>query len=371
MSSHHHIPVEHGRSICDAPGCSHNRWHPAIAPTLRIADGDTVTIETRDSLDGQVRPGMAAGALADISLDQCHVLTGPIHVKGAAPGDLLAVHIEAVQAADRGFTAMLPGLGLLRDIHPGPFLLHWECSHGFATSPQLPNVRIPGAPFMGVMGLAPSLDRMRQVNRREADAARNGALVFPPLRSGAIPADAAIADEAWRTVAQHDVGGNLDIRQLTAGATLFLPVDVPGALFSTGDAHFAQGDGESCGTAIETSATLVARFEVIKEGARRRGQITPSYFTPDPQRQQDGSRGYYATTGYSVTADDRVIEGDATLAARNAAQAMIRALGHDYDLSPEQAYCLISIVGDLRISAIVDTPHATVSLTIPRSVFFT
>ena len=175
MPSHHHIAVDHARSICDAPGCSHNRWHPAIAPTLRIGDGDTVTIETRDSLDGQIRRGMGASGLADISLDQCHVLTGPVHVEGAEPGDLLAVHIEAVHAADHGFTAMLPGLGLLRDIHPGPFLLHWDCADGVATSPQLPNVRVPGAPFMGVMGLAPSLDRLRRVNRREADAARAGA----------------------------------------------------------------------------------------------------------------------------------------------------------------------------------------------------
>lgn len=365
----HHVRVDHDHSICVAPGCSHNRWHPAIAPAVRIANGDSVMIETRDALDGQIRPGMTVAGMADISLDRCHVLTGPVYVEGAEPGDLLAVHIDAVEPADHGFTAILPGLGLLRDIYPGPFLVHWEMENGYAVSCQLPGVRIPGAPFMGVMGVAPSLDRLRRVNAREARARAESMVAFPPLRAGAVPSDLAIADEAWRTVAPQETGGNIDVRQLTAGSVLYLPIDVPGALFSTGDAHFAQGDGESCGTAIETSAALLARFEVLKGAAAARDQTSPSFLTPNPQGQQDGSLGYYATMGYSVTAEDRVVEGDATLAARNATLAMIKALGHDYGLSPEQAYCVISVAGDLRLSAVVDLPHAAVSLTVPRSVF--
>lgn len=365
----HHIKVDHGHSICDAPGCSHNRWHPDIDAVLHIAPGETVEIETRDSLDGQIRRGMASGDLADVSLDSAHVLTGPIHVEGAAPGDLLAVHIERVTTPDYGFTAIFPGLGLLRDIYDKPFVLHWELDGSFATCDQLPGIRVPGAPFMGVMGLAPSHERLRSVNAREAAAARAGAIVLPPTSNRAVPSDPAIAGEAWRTVAAHEMGGNMDIRQLVAGSVLYLPVDVPGALFSTGDAHFAQGDGESCGTAIETSATLVARFELLKGGACARRQTTPSWSSPGPQDQQDGSKGYFATTGLSIDVDDVVHEADATLAARNAALSMIETLVHDYSLSREQAYCVISIAGDLRISSIVNTPHAMVSLTLPRSIF--
>jgi len=366
--SHHHVKVPHGRSICDAPDCSHNRWHPGIEPALRIASGETVAIETRDSLDGQIRRGMGSSELAGLSLDSAHVLTGPIHVEGAKPGDLLAVHVEDVITPDYGFTAVLPPLGLLSDRFDKPFLLHWDLADGIATSDSLPGVRVSGAPFMGVMGLAPSLERLRSVNRREALAGKAGALILPPTPSRAIPDDQDVANEGWRTVAAHETGGNLDIRQLVKGSSLYLPVDVDGALFSTGDAHFAQGDGESCGTAIETSATLVARFEVLPGAAASRNQSSPSWTSPGPQMQQDGSAGYIATTGLSVADGDVVHALDARLAARNAVLAMIDMLGHDYGLSPEQAYCLVSVAGDLRISSIVNVPHALVSVTLPRAV---
>ncbi len=364
----YHLQVAHGRSICDAPAFSHNRWHPDIAAVLHIKSGDTVEIATRDSLDGQIRPDTPASDLAERSLDSAHVLTGPIHVEGAAPGDLLAVHILDVITPAHGFTVVLPGLGLLKDIFNTPFLLHWELADGYASCRDLPGIRIPGAPFMGVMGLAPSRQRLLSVNRREAAAARAGALVFPPLAKRAVPALPTLANEAWRTVAAHAVGGNMDVRQLIAGATLHLPVDVPGALFSTGDAHFAQGDGESCGTAIETSATLLARFELLKGAAHARRQTAPSWFVPGPPRQ-DGVQGYFATTGLSVDVHDVIHAGDATLAARNATLAMIDMLGHDYGLSPEQAYCVVSVAGDLRISSIVNTPHALVSVVLPRAIF--
>jgi len=221
---------------------------------------------------------------------------------------------------------------------------------------------------MGVMGVAPSLERLRRVNRREAEIARNGGTVFMPLAAHAVPTLVEVAGEGWRTISQQDTGGNIDIRQLSAGATLYLPVDVPGALFSTGDGHYAQGDGESCGTAIEMAATLMARFEVLK-GAARHGDLTaPSFFTPDVQTQ-DGALGYYGTTGRSVSTDDLVHLNDATLAARNAARAMIRLLGKEYDLTPEQAYCVLSIAGDLRLSAMVNMPYAAATMTVPKAIF--
>lgn len=325
-------------------------------------------MQARDCADGQIRPDMAAAGLADLNMDRCHPLTGPVFIEGAEPGDLLAIHIEDVQPAAHGFTAILPGLGLLNQDVTGPFLIHWECEDGFATSPQLPGVRIKGAPFMGVMGIAPSLERLRRVIEREASVARGGAMVFTPIASHAVPALPDVANEGWRTIAPQDTGGNVDIRQLSKGATLYLPVDVPGALFSTGDGHFAQGDGESCGTAIEMAATLTARFELLKGAARERGDTAPSFFATNVQAQDD-EQGYYGTTGRSVLADDVIQLNDATLASQNAVRAMIQLLGKEYDLTPEQAYCIISVAGDLRLSAMVNSPYAAATMTVPKAIF--
>lgn len=365
----HTLEVSHIDSICDSPRHSHNRWHPDIAPALRIAAGETVEIETRDSLDGQIRPGMPARDLTQVTLDRCHPLTGPIYVEGAEPGDLLAVHIQKLVPAEHGFTAIFPGFGALADLYPEPFLLHWELSGDSASSTQLPGVRIPAAPFMGVMGLAPDAVSLRQVTARERTAHANGAQVFLPTPNCAVPAASAIANEAWRTVAPHETGGNMDIRQLVAGSTLYLPVQVRGALFSTGDAHFAQGDGESCGTAVETSATVTCRFDVIKGGAREPGGQSPSYECPLSQTPDIGREGYFATTGLPLTPDGRLVAFDATLAARNALQAMIARLEREFDYSAQQAYCLISIAGDLRMSSVVNAPHTLVSVLMPRSIF--
>ena len=365
----HTIEIRHADSICDSSHSSHNRWHPDIAPALRIASGETVVIQTRDSLDGQINAGMAGKDMANVTLDRCHPLTGPIYVEGAEPGDQLAVHIRRIVTPDCGFTAIFPGFGALSDLYPEPFLLHWDLSRDGATSVQLPGVTIPAAPFMGVMGLAPSLTRLRQVSARERAAAARGGHVFLPNAAGAVPADPAIANEAWRTVAAHEVGGNMDIRQLGAGSTLYLPVDVRGALFSTGDAHFAQGDGESCGTAVETSATVTCEFEVIKQSAHGPHGQFPSFECPRTETSGIGRRGYFATSGLPVTADGHVEPFNATLAARNALQAMIEKVVKEFGYSAQQAYCIVSVAGDLRMSAVVNTPHTLVSVLMPRSIF--
>src|SRR5262249_34167043 len=169
-------------------------------------------------------------------------MTGPVFVEGAEPGDLLAVKIEAIATADHGFTCIMPGFGFLRDLFPKPFIVHWEMADGFARARELPGVRIPGAPFMGVMGVAPSRELLQRIVAGEAEIVRRGGRAMPPDAAGALPAESSIAAAAVRTIAPHENGGNMDIKQITAGSTLYLPVYVPGALFSVGDAHFAQGD---------------------------------------------------------------------------------------------------------------------------------
>ena len=243
--AHDHIHIDPALPLVRQADKGHNRWHPDLAPAVRIASGSSVEMETLDGLDGQIKPGTTAADLAGIEMGRVHPLTGPVYVDGAAPGDLLAVKIEQIVPANRGFTMIMPGFGFLRDLFTTPFLVHWEMANGFAVSQQLPGVRIPGAPFMGVMGVAPSHELLKRIVAREAELAGRGGMVMPPDAASAVPTAEPIASQAFRTIAPHETGGNFDIKSLTAGATLYLPVQVPGALFSVGDAHFAQGDGES------------------------------------------------------------------------------------------------------------------------------
>lgn len=364
----HVIEVGHHPSVCGS-GCIHNRWHPHIEPVLRIAPGETVEMETRDASDGQIRPGMSVTEILGMDVGRPHPLTGPLYIEGAEPGDLLAVHIESIVASDHAFTVTLPRRGLMPDLFPGPLLAHWEIENGWATSPQLPGVRIPGAPFMGTIGVAPSMERLRAVNKREEALLKAGALVMPPRIESALPDRPDIAAEAWRTAAAHEVGGNMDIRQLVAGSKAYFPVDVPGALFSVGDGHFAQGDGETCGTALEMATRFTARFELLKGEAIRRGQKNPSFEVKSTETPGIGSHGFYATTGLSVTDNDVVQYLDASLASRNALIAMIDAIAYDYGYSREQAYLIASVAGDLKISSIVNVPYAQASMFLPKSIF--
>ena len=367
-----HIHLHADLPLAAQGGKGHNRWHPDITPALRIASGSTVEMETIDGLDRQITPKTVAADLLTVNMGRVHPLTGPVHVEGAQPGDLLAVRIEAVDTASRGFTLIMPGFGFLREHFPDPYLIHWEMSGGFAHSPDLPGVRIPGAPFMGVMGVAPSHELLTRINRREADLLARGGAVLPPDPTASVPSDPSIANSAMRTIAPHETGGNVDIKHLTAGATLYLPVYQPGALFSVGDAHFAQGDGESCGTAVETSATFVAKFELLKGEAARRKQNDPSFEHPGffTSPEMGVPRRFYATTGIPVSRDGLRNESeDLTMAARNALLNMIDYLTDTRGLTRQQAYCLTSVAVDLKVSQVVDVPNLIVSAFLPLDIF--
>jgi formamidase len=322
---------------------------------------------------------MGDADLAGVDPGLVHPLTGPVFVKGAEPGDMLEIEFTDIIAQPTAFSCIVPGLGFLRDVMTDPFLVHWQLRDGWATAAQIPGVRIPGAPFMGVMGVAPSHELLQKIVAREAELLSRGGMVMPPDAVGAVPAKEGIASKALRTIAPHETGGNFDIKSLTAGATLYLPVQVTGALFSVGDAHFAQGDGESCGTAVETSATFVARFDVLKGEATRRRQRDPSYTLPGHAHHNapgvhgafgiSPSKGYYATTGMSVRNDGRAESEDLTLAARNALINMIDYIADAYSFTRVQAYCLASVAVDLRVSQVVDVPNMTVSAVLPLDIF--
>lgn len=372
MAAHTHaIRIDRSKALRQEPHTGHNRWHPDIPPVLRVAPGDSVVLETRDAIDGAVAPTSTSADLGRVDLNVVHPLTGPVFVEGAEPGDLLEVHIVEIAPQPFGFTTIIPGFGFLRDFFPTPFLVKWAIEGGYAVSPDLPGVRIPGGPFMGVMGVAPSRELLARLTAREDDLLRRGGAVLPPSAQGAVPAAEPVASEGLRTIPPRETGGNFDIKQLTAGTTLLLPVYVPGALFSAGDSHFAQGDGESCGTAVEMGATLTVRFGLRKGVAAQRGIQRPLFERQDYfiEPQFAVPRRFFATTGMPITRDGRNESENVTLAAQDALLNMIDYLVAERGYSREQAYVLTSVAVDLRISELVDVPNVVVSAFLPLDIF--
>jgi formamidase len=281
---------------------------------------------------------------------------------------MLAVRIDAIEPASFAWTAQIPGSGFLRDVFTQPFLVRWTLSGGYATSGDLPGVRIAERSFPGVIGVAPSAAMLAAITEREADLAARGGAVNPPQPREAVPAGPKLAAEGLRTIPPRENGGNLDVKQLTRGTTVLIPVFTEGALFSCGDVHFAQGDGEVCGTAIEMAATVHLSFALHKgEAARRR--MRGVCYTRDAAAERPPAGGYIATTGICVDETGRNESEDANLAARNALLAMIGHLVDDRGYTRQQAYAICSVAVNLRLSQLVDVPNFVASATLPLSIF--
>jgi acetamidase/formamidase len=296
----------------------HYAWDRSIEPRLEVESGDIVTLEIRGGGDNYFHRHSTIEDLRRRPPMRGHPLTGPIRVHGARPGDALQVDILAVKPWDWGYTLIVPGMGLLQEDLPGPYLKIWEI--GGSQAQFSSRIAVPVEPFLGILGVAPP------------DPGPHPTM--PPRR--------------W--------GGNLDIKQLTVGATLWLPVGVDGALFSAGDAHAAQGDGEVCVTAIETGATATVRLSLVGDAQL----AAPEFQTGGPLIPRTNARPWHATTGIS--------DSPAT-AAREAVRGMIHYLGRTYGLTDEQAYVLCSVAVDLKISEAVDAPNWVVSAFLPLSIF--
>ncbi|MEO3388695.1 acetamidase/formamidase family protein [Mesorhizobium sp. CAU 1741] len=299
----------------------HFGWDNSLPPVQRVAPGSTLEFNCLDSGNGHFTRDSTVADVSSMDFGKVNPVTGPIHVDGAQPGDALKIEILSFTPSGFGWTANIPGFGLLADQFPDPALALWSYD-AVSLAPALygSHAKVPLKPFAGTIGVAP---------------AEAGLLsVVPPRR----------------------VGGNLDIRDLAAGTTLYLPVEVEGALFSIGDTHAAQGDGEVCGTAIESAMDVALRLELVKDA----NLAMPRFSTPGPVTRHLDVDGYEVTTG--VGSD--LMEG-----ARAAVSGMIDLLGKWRGLSPEDAYMLCSVCGDLRISEIVDQPNWVVSFYFPRVVF--
>ena len=297
----------------------HAFWDNSYPARIRIQSGDTVIFETLEASANQVTPTSTVQAIYSLSFDPIHPLTGPVYVEGAEPGDGLEVEILSIKHKGWGWNAVLANFGLLADEFPTPYLHHYKLGRTHCYFRE--DILIPYEPFCGVMGVA-------------------------PRESGRL-----------NTIPPRENGGNIDIRHLTPGTKVLFPVLVPGALFSCGDCHSAQGDGEVNGTGIETPMTVRLRFKVLK-GAN----VPELRFTTPPRKKLTitDTEGYFVTTAHGP---------DLFQNAQKAVRYMIDHLADEYDMTREQAYCLCGAAVDLKISEIVDAPNYIVSAYLPLSLF--
>lgn len=364
------ITIDRSKRLKDEPHVGHNRWHPDIPPLLAVDPGEEVVLETRDASDCQIKPGMTVADLVNLDAKVAHPLTGPVYIKGARPGDLLEIEYLDIVPQPFGWTRNRPGAGFLRDLFTEPYLVHWEIKDGWATSPQIPGVRIPDGSFMGTAGIAPSHAQLEAWSRREAALVARGGIAFLPDPQDAVPSRGPIAEEGLRTLPPRENCGNVDAKQLTKGSRLLIPVNVDGALYSAGDGHFAQGDSECCITAIEMGATAVMRFRLHAGEAARHNIRWPRFAHPGyfAAPEWAAPRNFIATMGMPIRDDGTQAGEDLTLAARNALINMIELL-QERGWSREQAYIICSVAVDLRISNVVDLPNVTVSAFLPEDIF--
>ena len=303
-------------------GKVHYKWDNSIPPAVEIEPGDVVHFETEEVTDGQVTPGCPASKLGEIDFNRLYPLAGLVFVKGAKPGDLLEVEMLEMKPLDWGWTGILPGLGLLAEDFTSPYIRHFDLANGqYAELRE--DIRIPLQPFCGTMGVATD---------------DPGELAVLPPTKGA---------------------GNIDTRHLNVGTKLYLPVLVEGGLFSAGDCHAAQGDGEVCVTGIECPMRFTLRFNVVRNGGAKPWRY--QFQTPPGSLQQRSDiKGYYACTALGP---------DLMENSKNAVRDLIDWLAREKRLGREDAYVLCSLAADLKISQIVDQPNWGVSAYLALSVF--
>lgn len=362
-----HVCVARHQSIVQHPENSHNRIWPDLEPIATIDPGEEIELELRDGMDGQLSPSSDSSALKTIDLDANHPLTGPIEVRGARPGDLLIVTPQRIEPDGFGTTAVIPGFGLLGDLFTEPYLVRWRVEDGVARSAELPRIAIRGRPFLGCVAVAPSPELFAEAARREQALADRGGPVLGPQPRSAVPTHEPYASQALRTIPPRENGGNLDVAQVREGSRLLLPVHVPGAMLSVGDLHFAQGEGEVCGTAIEIAGTVTLEVSVrAADMLRWRPRFPAIEYT---QANRPTPRPCFETMGIPLSDEGENESMDATLAARHALLELIGWLEAERGLTREQGYVLASVAADLRVAEVVNVPNALVTCSLPLDVF--
>ena len=377
-----------GRNCAEDPQCV-NRLHPEIPMTARARPGQMILFKARNASDFELDPTSTYDdpRAGDPLFGTVHPLTGPVHVEAARAGDALAVTLLDIDPGPFGFT-LISSIGFVTDQVEGPLRVVWRLDRISARSDGIPGVRIPNRSFPGVVSVLPGPDQHAEILAREAALAAEEGSVFLPHALHATPAsicgpEGSEKDECLRTIPPREHGGNMDIRYLGVGVTIYLPCYIDGCGLMIGDLHYAQGDGEVSGTAIEMDADVLLTTRVI-EGAGR-AMSSPHYEGPSGLLDIP-SRRFYATTGFplkaagSIPPDMRYLESpkvagltnlskDISLAARNALLQMIDHISASYGLTRQQSYIVASVAVDLRIGQVVDAPNVGVTAILPLDIF--
>jgi formamidase len=363
----------------------HNRWHPDIPAVVSVNPGDVFRIECKDWTDGQIKNNDSPDDIRDVDLSVVHVLSGPIHVNGVEPGDILVVDlldIGPIQGDEWGFTGIFArenGGGFLTDHFPNAAKAIWDIQGIYTSSRHIPGVRFAGITHPGLIGCAPSHELLAKWNKREAELVATNPDRVPPLAALPTATNAIlgslkgaefdrVAVEAARTVPPREHGGNCDIKNLSKGSRIYFPVYVEGAKLSMGDIHFSQGDGEIsfCG-AIEMSGYIDLHVDIIKGGVEKYGMVNP-IFKPGPVEPRYSE--YLVFEGISVDEfTGKQYYLDAHVAYRRACLNAIEYL-KKFGFTGEQAYLLLSCAPvEGRVSGIVDIPNACCTLALPTEIF--
>jgi len=369
------------------PNCF-NRYHPAIKPVARAKPGDQIVVHTRDALDSNLNINSKPKDVTAIDVNLIHPMTGPIYIEGAKRGDVLAIKLINVTPNEYGYTTIIPGFGFLPDLYTEPFVANWKLNRVEAVSAEVPGVRIPMNGFMGSVGVMPGAEEVDKWLARETQLAAAGSVALPPEPTSARPPEicgpkGSHKDKCLRTIPPRENGGNMDVKQMVEGTTLLLPCFIDGCGLFIGDVHFAQGDGEVAGTAIEMGAIVTVETSIRKGMA---SVVKQPMFEGGSQIKKLEPDTFHAVVGYPLKAAGEVppqwtyldsakikpltnLSNDVTLAARNSLINMIDWLKVTKGLTKEQAFVVTSVACDLRISNVVDVPNYAVTTICPMNIF--
>ena len=347
-----------GEHCADDPNCF-NRYHPEVPEKATANIGDMIVYHTRDALDTKFTLDSIPADLATVDLGLVHPMTGPVHINGAQRGDAIEVEIVDIVPDQYGYTVIAPGFGFLRDIFTEPYIVNWRLTRTGAVSPQMPGITAIGGAVLG------------------------------PSGAGALPAELCgeggrAENDCLRTIPPRENGGNMDVQQMQIGTRLLFPCFIDGCGVFIGDVHYAQGDGEVGGTAIEMGSITTIRVHKIHKGKGETLQM-PVTLGNDQIIDMEPTR-YYQTVGIPLKGNNELppthqylsgapienlenLNEDLTLAARHALLQMLDYLVNEHGLTKEQAYILSSVAVDLRVGQVVDVPNYIVTAVLNLDVF--
>ena len=365
-----------------------NRYHPAIKAVATAKPGDIIVLHTRDALDSNYSLDAVAEDVPTINLGEVHPMTGPVYIKGAKRGDALEVELLDIVPDEYGYTVIVPGFGFLRDLFTEPYIVNWKLTRIGAVSDAMPGVTIPYEAFPGSIGVLPGLKEVENWKKREADLAAAGGVVLTPDPGFALPADICAEngkhkDDCLRTIPPRENGGNMDVQQMQVGTKIIFPCFIDGCGLFAGDVHYAQGDGEVSGTAIEMGAIVKVRTKILKRKGKK--MVMPATKGNDEIRDIEPTK-FYQTVGiplkdsgteleyYKYLGGEKItnlsnLSESLTLAARHALLQMIDYIVDEHGLSREQAYILCSVAVDLRVGQVVDVPNYVITAVLNLDVF--